>query len=189
MGKLNEFLSTRSYMEGYRPSQNDVCVYKACLGQSCNMDCSKFPHVSRWFTHINSFTPQQRSRFPGEVKEEKCDKSKSCETKCDKSKSCDKSGKRKRVRERERESKREKRRTCFNIWINRTTTTRRRKNKRHLLMLLEMRRVTMQHRLLLTPLLLLNMPKMQLQVRKPLSPDRLSFWMLNLKDRRLIWLN
>jgi len=109
MGKLNEFLSTRSYLEGYRPSQNDVCVYKACLGQSCNMDCSKFPHVSRWFTHINSFTPQQRSRFPGEVKEEKCDKSKSCETKCDKSKSCDKSGKGKECeKEKEKEKAKEK---------------------------------------------------------------------------------
>jgi len=89
LSKLNEYLSTKSYMEGYRPSQSDVCVYKACLGQSCNMDCSKFPHVSRWFNHINSFSPQQRARFPGEVKEEKCDKSKSCENK----EKCEKSGK------------------------------------------------------------------------------------------------
>jgi len=85
LSKLNEFLSTRSYMEGYRASQNDVCVYKQALTVANTIDCTKFPHVSRLFNHINAFTPAQRSRFPGEVKDSKC------ETKCDKAdKSCDK---------------------------------------------------------------------------------------------------
>jgi len=93
--KFNEFLSTRSYIEGYRASQNDVAVYKQALSVASTLDCSKFPHVSRWFNHINAFTPAQRSRFPGEVKEGKCEKSdKSCDNKgkvCDKAdKSCDK---------------------------------------------------------------------------------------------------
>jgi len=88
LSKLNEFLSTRSYMEGYRASQNDVCVYKQALTVANTIDCTKFPHVSRWFNHINAFTPAQRSRFPGEVKDGKC------ETKCDKAdKSCDKADK------------------------------------------------------------------------------------------------
>jgi len=90
LSKLNEFLATRSYIEGYRPSQNDVCVYKQAVPLSCSIDCSKYPHVSRWFTHINSFTPQQRTRFPGEVKEDKskCDKGNVCEkgTVCEKEK-------------------------------------------------------------------------------------------------------
>jgi len=89
LGKLNEFLSTRSYIEGYRASQNDVCVYKQALTVANSLDCSKFPHVVRWFNHINAFTPSQRCRFPGEVKENKCDK----ETKCDKGKVCDKADK------------------------------------------------------------------------------------------------
>jgi len=90
LSKLNEFLATRSYIEGYRPSQNDVCVYKQAVPLSCSIDCSKYPHVSRWFNHINSFTPQQRTRFPGEVKEDKskCDKGNVCEkgTVCEKEK-------------------------------------------------------------------------------------------------------
>jgi len=82
LSKLNEFLSTRSYIEGYRASQNDVCVYKQALPLITNMDCSKFPHVARWFNHINAFTPQQRSRFPGETKDAKsCEKG---EAKCEK---------------------------------------------------------------------------------------------------------
>jgi len=88
LAKLNDFLSTRSYMEGYRASQNDVCVYKQALTVANTIDCTKFPHVSRWFNHINAFTPAQRCRFPGEVKDGKCDKS---DKSCDKAdKSCDK---------------------------------------------------------------------------------------------------
>jgi len=80
LAKLNDFLSTRSYIEGYRASQSDVCVYKQALSLAANLDCSKFPHVSRWFNHINAFTPSQRCRFPGEVKDGKCDKAdKSCD--------------------------------------------------------------------------------------------------------------
>jgi len=92
LSELNNFLSSHSYIEGYRASQNDVCVFK----QINNFDTAKVPHVARWFNHISAFTPSQRSRFPGEVKEEKkC--AKSCEGKekasCDKSKSCDKAEK------------------------------------------------------------------------------------------------
>jgi len=91
LSKLNDFLSTKSYIEGYRASQNDVCVYKQALTVANMMDCTKFPHVSRWFNHINAFTPAQRCRFPGEVKESKCDKA---DKSCDKAdKSCDKADK------------------------------------------------------------------------------------------------
>jgi len=88
LAKFNDFLSTRSYIEGYRASQNDVCVYKQALTVANTIDCTKFPHVSRWFNHINAFTPSQRCRFPGEVKDGKCDKA---DKSCDKAdKSCDK---------------------------------------------------------------------------------------------------
>jgi len=88
LGKFNDFLSTRSYVEGYQASQNDVCVYKQALTVADKMDSSKYPHVVRWFNHINAFTPAQRCRFPGAVKE-----SGKCETKCEKAKVCEKSDK------------------------------------------------------------------------------------------------
>jgi elongation factor 1-beta len=92
LSDLNKFLSSHSYIEGYRPSQHDICVFKQ-LTNIHNADSAKVPHVIRWFNHINAFTPSQRTRFPGEVKEEKkCDKAKECgkAKECDKAKECSK---------------------------------------------------------------------------------------------------
>jgi translation elongation factor EF-1beta len=53
-----------------------VCVYKKLDN---NVDSNKYPHVVRWYNHINAFTPCQRTRFPGEVKEDKkCSKEGTC---------------------------------------------------------------------------------------------------------------
>ncbi|EIN05277.1 hypothetical protein PUNSTDRAFT_92151 [Punctularia strigosozonata HHB-11173 SS5] len=52
LNKLESHLATRSYVEGYTPSQADVHVFKA-LGSA--PDASTNPHVARWYTHIKSY--------------------------------------------------------------------------------------------------------------------------------------
>jgi Eukaryotic elongation factor 1 beta central acidic region len=49
---LEEWLKTRSYIDGYVPSQADVAVSKAI---TYNVNAAKYPHVSRWRRHIKSF--------------------------------------------------------------------------------------------------------------------------------------
>jgi len=59
--KLEQHLATRSYVEGYTPSQADVLVFKAIsspLGGTAN------PHVARWYTHIKSYAAEHDS-LPG----------------------------------------------------------------------------------------------------------------------------
>ncbi|EJD52962.1 elongation factor 1 beta/delta chain [Auricularia subglabra TFB-10046 SS5] len=52
LGKLESHLATRSYIEGYEPSQADVQAFKAIASAP---DASKNPHVARWYSHIKSF--------------------------------------------------------------------------------------------------------------------------------------
>lgn len=49
--KLNGFLTSRSYMDGYSYSNADLTTFKKCCGAP---DASKFPHVYRWYVHIAS---------------------------------------------------------------------------------------------------------------------------------------
>jgi len=49
---LNSWLSTRSYIVGYAPSQADVTVYKAVTQAP---DPAKHPHAARWYKHIASY--------------------------------------------------------------------------------------------------------------------------------------
>ncbi|KAK3185273.1 Translation elongation factor 1 beta [Lecanicillium sp. MT-2017a] len=48
---LNSWVSTRSYIVGYGPSQADVATFKA-LKSAPNAD--KYPHAARWYKHIAS---------------------------------------------------------------------------------------------------------------------------------------
>jgi len=48
---LNSWLTTRSYIVGYAPSQADVATFKAI---SSAPDASKYPHAARWYKHIKS---------------------------------------------------------------------------------------------------------------------------------------
>ncbi|KAF9458702.1 hypothetical protein BDZ94DRAFT_1270045 [Collybia nuda] len=59
--KLEQHLATRSYVEGYTPSQADVHVFKLVASAP---DASKFPHVTRWYTHIKSYAAEHAS-LPG----------------------------------------------------------------------------------------------------------------------------
>ncbi|TBU31005.1 hypothetical protein BD311DRAFT_753641 [Dichomitus squalens] len=52
LGKLEAHLASRSYVEGYTPSQADVTVFKAI---SSAPNASANPHVARWYNHIKSY--------------------------------------------------------------------------------------------------------------------------------------
>ncbi|XP_078100467.1 elongation factor 1-beta [Sander vitreus] len=57
---LNGFLSDRSYIEGYVPSQADVAVFEAIGGAPAADLC----HALRWYNHIKSYQSQKNS-LPG----------------------------------------------------------------------------------------------------------------------------
>ncbi|KAJ3542337.1 hypothetical protein NMY22_g3542 [Coprinellus aureogranulatus] len=59
--KLEQHLATRSYVEGYTPSQADVVVFKA-VGAA--PDASKNPAVARWYKHIQSYAAEHAD-LPG----------------------------------------------------------------------------------------------------------------------------
>jgi len=59
---LNDHLATRSYIEGYQASGDDV----ALLSQiTASIDRKKFPHAARWLAQITSFPPHIREKFSG----------------------------------------------------------------------------------------------------------------------------
>ncbi|KJZ75000.1 hypothetical protein HIM_05486 [Hirsutella minnesotensis 3608] len=49
---LNNWLTTRSYIIGYSPSQADVACFKALKSSP---DADKFPHAARWYKHVATF--------------------------------------------------------------------------------------------------------------------------------------
>ncbi|KAI0698186.1 elongation factor 1 beta/delta chain [Cerioporus squamosus] len=55
LAKLESHLKTRSYVEGYTPSQADVAVFKAI---SSAPDATAYPSVARWYSHIKSYEPE-----------------------------------------------------------------------------------------------------------------------------------
>lgn len=61
ISKLEEHLATRSYVEGYTPSQADVHVFKAIASEP---SAAANPHVARWYTHIKSYAAEHPS-LPG----------------------------------------------------------------------------------------------------------------------------
>ncbi|GBE86934.1 hypothetical protein BKA93DRAFT_751114 [Sparassis latifolia] len=62
--KLEAYLASRSYIEGYTPSQADVHVFTAI---STAPQASAFPHVTRWYNHIKSYATEHAS-LPGSSK-------------------------------------------------------------------------------------------------------------------------
>ena len=59
---LNEHLASRSYISGFEPSQNDVCVFRSIsIEPSKEKDQS---NVKRWYLHIKSFSNDQMRAFP-----------------------------------------------------------------------------------------------------------------------------
>ncbi|KAL2268211.1 hypothetical protein VTJ83DRAFT_3057 [Remersonia thermophila] len=60
---LNNWLQTRSYINGYSASQADVAVFKA-LGAA--PDAEKYPNAARWYKHIASYEDEFAS-LPGDA--------------------------------------------------------------------------------------------------------------------------
>ncbi|KIN01997.1 hypothetical protein OIDMADRAFT_18769 [Oidiodendron maius Zn] len=60
---LNSWLTTRSYIVGYSPSQADVVSFKA-LKES--PDATKYPHAARWYKHIASYS-EEFATLPGDA--------------------------------------------------------------------------------------------------------------------------
>ena len=56
--QLNEHLATRSYVEGYTPSQADVGVFKS-VGSAPEQ--ATYPHAARWYSHIKSYEAEFES--------------------------------------------------------------------------------------------------------------------------------
>ncbi|KAJ3203191.1 Elongation factor 1-beta [Entophlyctis luteolus] len=57
---LNNFLEEHSYIDGYTATQADVAVFEAIKGPVP----AKFPHVARWYNHINA-RGGKTAKFPG----------------------------------------------------------------------------------------------------------------------------
>jgi len=55
LSMLNSWLTTRSYIVGYSPSQADVATFKAL---SSAPDATKYPHAARWYKHIASYSDE-----------------------------------------------------------------------------------------------------------------------------------
>ncbi|KAI0482764.1 hypothetical protein GGR56DRAFT_621506 [Xylariaceae sp. FL0804] len=60
---LNSWLTTRSYIATYAPSQADVACFKAIKSAP---DASKYPHAARWYKHIASFE-DEFATLPGDA--------------------------------------------------------------------------------------------------------------------------
>jgi len=60
---LNNWLTTRSYIVGYAPSQADVATFKALKSAP---ESAKYPHAARWYKHIASWT-DEFATLPGDA--------------------------------------------------------------------------------------------------------------------------
>jgi elongation factor 1-beta len=60
---LNNWLTTRSYIVGYSPSQADVASFKALKSVP---DSGKYPYAARWYKHIATWT-QDFATLPGDA--------------------------------------------------------------------------------------------------------------------------
>jgi len=65
LADFDKYLTDYSYADGYSPSQEDVSVFKT----ASSAPDKKFPHVARWYRHIESFSAEERSAFPGTQEE------------------------------------------------------------------------------------------------------------------------
>ncbi|KAH7375980.1 hypothetical protein B0T11DRAFT_15594 [Plectosphaerella cucumerina] len=63
LNSLNYWLTTRSYVVGFTPSQADVAVFKAL---SASPDAAKYPHAARWYKHIATYD-NEFATLPGDA--------------------------------------------------------------------------------------------------------------------------
>lgn len=66
LGKLNGLLSAKSYMQGFVPTGEDARVFADFAQHYPEGPEKKFAHVYRWYTHIKSFSEQERAAWPAQ---------------------------------------------------------------------------------------------------------------------------
>ncbi|KAL8272074.1 hypothetical protein Esti_004009 [Eimeria stiedai] len=66
--KLNSYMSSRSYISGYQPSQDDSLTAAKLLGPP---SAGRHPHAFRWYKHVSAFHPEEQASWPkGTMKQE-----------------------------------------------------------------------------------------------------------------------
>ena len=63
--KLNSWLETRSFIEGWTISQSDVVLLS---GVNKAPDAGKYPHANRWYKNVSSYSIDERKKLPGVIK-------------------------------------------------------------------------------------------------------------------------
>jgi elongation factor 1-beta len=61
---LNAYFASRSYVAAYLPSSADITLLKDI---SAAPDANKFPHLARWYKHMQSYSDNERSAFPSQA--------------------------------------------------------------------------------------------------------------------------
>lgn len=56
---FNDYLATRSYVDGYEHSSRDAALYTHFKKE---INATQFPHVARWHAHIASFSDSEREK-------------------------------------------------------------------------------------------------------------------------------
>nr|BAN20645.1 elongation factor 1 beta [Riptortus pedestris] len=62
--EFDSFISDKSYVQGYVPSQADIAV----LEGFAKPPTDQTPHARRWYNHIKSFSDAERKNLPGDKK-------------------------------------------------------------------------------------------------------------------------
>jgi len=63
LGKLNGFLAPKSYVVGYYPSKEDTVLFTEVSKHWSAGPEAKFAHVRRWWSHIHSFSEDERNSW------------------------------------------------------------------------------------------------------------------------------
>jgi len=62
---VNEYLESRSYVDGWSASQADAVLFG---GFGSAPDAAKFPHARRWYNQVASYNDAERKKWPGVAK-------------------------------------------------------------------------------------------------------------------------
>ncbi|EFN82871.1 valine--tRNA ligase [Harpegnathos saltator] len=60
-GAINHYLADHPYLDGYTPTQLDPSVHQ--LLKDSDINFVNYPHLKRWYDHIETFTDAERAKF------------------------------------------------------------------------------------------------------------------------------
>ena len=65
LGDLDTYLLNYSYVHGYTPTEEDALIYDLLVSVLEGNDKMFFflPNVLRWYKHISTFTPEEKSKW------------------------------------------------------------------------------------------------------------------------------